>query len=329
MKFIDLAKIYIKAGDGGAGHISFRREKFVPKGGPDGGNGGKGGDVIIVANKNLNTLLDFKYKRQFIAQSGQPGGKANRTGRNGEDIIIQVPVGTIIKDAETDEVLFDLYEDKQREVIAYGGKGGLGNSEFTTPTNQAPKYAQPGIAGEERWITLELKLLADVGLVGFPNAGKSTLISVISSAKPKIADYPFTTLTPNLGMIYVDNSKSFVIADIPGLIEGASEGKGLGLEFLRHIERTNLLIFLIDSTSENIIKDYEILSKELENYSDEMLYKKKIICLSKIDLISEVERKKLLQMKIDPKIKDQLMISSITNENLQELKYKCWELLHS
>ena len=263
MKFIDLVKIYIKAGDGGAGHISFRREKYVPKGGPDGGNGGKGGDIIFIANKNLNTLLDFKYKRKFIAESGQPGGKAKRTGRNGKDIIIQVPVGTVIKDAETGEILCDFTEDKQQQIIAFGGKGGLGNAEFSTPTNQAPKYAQPGLPGEERWIFLELKLLADVGIVGFPNAGKSTLISVLSSAKPKIADYPFTTLVPNLGMVFVDDSKSFVIADIPGLIEGASEGKGLGLEFLRHIERTNLLIFLIDSTSEDIVRDYQILNKEL------------------------------------------------------------------
>lgn len=327
MKFIDTAKIFIKAGDGGAGHISFRREKYVPKGGPDGGNGGKGGDVIIVANKNLNTLLDYKYKREFIAESGKPGGKANRTGRNGKDIIIEVPVGTVIKDAETDEILYDFNKDKQREIVARGGKGGLGNAEFATPTNQAPKFAQPGIPGEERWIILELKLLADVGLVGFPNAGKSTLISVISAAKPKIADYPFTTLVPNLGIVYVDETKSFVIADIPGLIKGASEGKGLGLEFLRHIERTNLLIFLLDSTSENIVKDYEILSKELENYSEEMLYKKKIICLSKIDLIPEEHRNELIGKIIDPKIKDMIYISSITGENLQALKYKCWELL--
>ena len=329
MKFIDLVKIYIKAGDGGAGHISFRREKYVPKGGPDGGNGGKGGDIIFIANKNLNTLLDFKYKRKFIAESGQPGGKAKRTGRNGKDIIIQVPVGTVIKDAETGEILCDFTEDKQQQIIAFGGKGGLGNAEFATPTNQAPKYAQPGLPGEERWIFLELKLLADVGIVGFPNAGKSTLISVLSSAKPKIADYPFTTLVPNLGMVFVDDSKSFVIADIPGLIEGASEGKGLGLEFLRHIERTNLLIFLIDSTSEDIVRDYQILNKELLNYSNEMIYKKRIICLSKIDLIPEEKRKEVTDKIIDPNVKDQLAISSITGENIQTLKYKCWELLHS
>jgi len=329
MKFIDLAKIYIKAGNGGAGHISFRREKYVPKGGPDGGNGGKGGDIIFIANKNLNTLLDFKYKRKFIAESGQPGGKAKRTGRDGKDIIIEVPVGTVIKDAETDEILYDFTEDKQQQIIAFGGKGGLGNAEFATPTNQAPKYAQPGITGEERWIILELKLLADVGIVGFPNAGKSTLISVLSSAKPKIADYPFTTLVPNLGMVYVDESKSFVIADIPGLIEGASEGKGLGLEFLRHIERTNLLIFLIDSTSENIVRDYQILNRELSNYSPEMLYKKRIVCLSKIDLISDEKRKEITDKIIDLNVKDQLAISSITEENIQILKYKCWELLHS
>lgn len=329
MKFIDTAKIYVKAGDGGPGHISFRREKFVPKGGPDGGNGGKGGDVIIITNKNLNTLLDYRYKQKFIAESGFPGGKSKMTGHDGSDIIIQVPVGTIIKDANTDEVLFDLSKENQREVIAHGGKGGLGNSEFATPVNQAPKYAQPGIQGEEFWIVFELKLIADIGLVGFPNAGKSTLISVLSSAKPKIADYPFTTLVPNLGMVYVDESKSFIIADIPGLIEGASEGKGLGLEFLRHIERTNLLIFLLDSSSNNIKQDYAILSKELENYSPEMLYKKKMICLSKIDLIPEDLRKEITEELIDPNIKDQMYISSITGENLQALKYKCWELLHN
>ncbi|MDR3627417.1 MAG: GTPase ObgE, partial [Ignavibacteriaceae bacterium] len=249
--FIDYAKIDLKAGDGGNGAVTFRREKYVPKGGPSGGNGGKGGDVIMEAHHNLSTLLDFRYKKHYTAQDGDAGANSLKDGKGGDDIIIQVPVGTTVKDAETEEVLFDLDEDNKRVIIAKGGKGGKGNSNFATSINQTPRYAEPGRPGEEKNVILELKLIADVGLVGFPNAGKSTLISKISAARPKIADYPFTTLEPVLGIVKYKDYKSFTVADIPGIIEGASEGKGLGHKFLRHIERTKILLFLIEVTSEN------------------------------------------------------------------------------
>lgn len=327
MKFIDIAEIYVKAGNGGAGHSSFRREKYVPKGGPDGGDGGKGGDVIIQANKNLNTLIDFKFKRKFIATNGENGGKKKQSGKNGKNIKIKVPIGTMIYNMDTDELIADLTEDGQRVIIAKGGKGGLGNANFATPTNRAPRFAQPGIPGEELNIRLELKLLADVGLVGFPNAGKSTLISVISAAKPKIADYPFTTLVPNLGIVRIDEYKNYSVADIPGLIEGASEGKGLGLQFLRHIERTKVLIFLIDANSETIKEDYKTLVNELEKYNVELSFKKRLICFSKADTISEEKFKQIKKLKLDSKFKDQLIISSITNLNIDALKFKVWDLL--
>ena len=252
MKFIDIANIEVKSGNGGKGHISFRREKFVAKGGPDGGNGGKGGDLIIKGDNHLSTLLDFKYSKVYEAENGVDGGKNLCTGRNGKDRIIKVPVGTLVKNTETGEVIADIIEAGQMEIIAKGGSGGKGNAEFKNSINQAPRYAQPGIPGVEMKITLELKLLADVGLVGFPNVGKSTLISVVSAAKPKIADYHFTTLVPNLGVVKIAESKSFVIADIPGLIEGASDGKGLGHQFLRHVERTKLLVFINDNDLLNV-----------------------------------------------------------------------------
>lgn len=329
MKFIDLAKIVIKSGDGGNGHISFRREKYVPKGGPDGGNGGKGGDVVFLVDPNLNTLLDFKYKRFYKAENGKPGGKSNKTGKNGKDIIIKVPPGTIIKDAVTEQVIADLSLNNDKVTVLFGGAGGKGNAEFATPTNQTPRYAEEGKPGEELEVILELKLIADVGIVGMPNAGKSTLISAISAAKPKIADYPFTTLIPNLGIVKIDLDKSFVVADIPGLIENASEGKGLGIQFLRHVERTNVLVFLIDSLSENPKKDYKILLNELKKYNPKMLEKNKIICLSKVDALIEEHRKKLTKLsfgKYEPK---PLLISSVSGESIDKLKKLLWEIIES
>lgn len=293
MKFIDLARIKVKAGNGGNGAISFHREKFVPKGGPDGGNGGSGGNIILKADPHLTTLLDFKYKNFFKAENGKPGSSNNRTGRDGEDLIIPVPCGTIVKNAETGEVIVDLVEPNQQFIVARGGKGGRGNAEFATPTNQTPRFAEKGEKGEELELLLELKVLADVGIIGFPNVGKSTLISVISAAKPKIADYPFTTLTPNLGVVQIGIGKNFTVADIPGLIEGASEGKGLGIDFLRHIERTKILLFLIDSNSENPKKDLKVLLTELKKYNNEILQKEKLVAFSKIDTIDQKRPERL------------------------------------
>lgn len=327
MKFIDEVEIYVKAGDGGAGHISFRREKYVPKGGPDGGNGGKGGKVVIQANKNINTLLDYKFKHKFIAENGENGGKSNRSGKDGSNIKIKVPVGTAIFDADTNELLVDLIEDGQKAVIAKGGKGGLGNMNFATPTNRSPRYAQPGIPGEEKNLRLELKLLADVGLVGFPNAGKSTLISVVSAAKPKIADYPFTTLVPNLGIVKIDDFKSYSVADVPGLIKGAAQGKGLGIQFLRHIERTKVLIFLLDANSDDVKKDYKVLCHELESFNEELMYKKRVICYSKCDTVDEEKIASLKRLRFDAKGEKPLLISAVANMNIKELKFKVWDLL--
>jgi GTP-binding protein len=325
--FIDYAKIDLKAGDGGNGAVTFRREKYVPKGGPSGGNGGKGGDVIMEAHHNLSTLLDFRYKKHYTAENGDPGANSLKDGRSAEDVVIQVPVGTTVKDAETEEVLFDLDEDKKRVVIAKGGKGGKGNSNFATSTNQTPRYAEPGKPGEEKNVVLELKLIADVGLVGFPNAGKSTLISKISAARPKIADYPFTTLEPVLGIVKYKEYKSFTVADIPGIIEGASEGKGLGHKFLRHIERTKILLFLIEVTSENYQKDYNVLLNELKSYSPALANKTKIVALSKIDLLEESALKKMAKKKIKNADSPLLLFSSATNQGVQELLDYLWKAL--
>ncbi len=327
MNFVDVATIEVASGSGGNGHISFRKEKYVPKGGPDGGNGGKGGDVIIKSVQNINTLLDFKYKRHFKAENGQPGGKSGKTGRDGKDVIIKVPVGTVVKDLD-ENIICDLSDPNQEYVIAKGGNGGWGNMMFATATNQAPRRANPGQPGEEKTLILELKLLADVGLVGFPNAGKSTLISTISNAKPKIADYPFTTLVPNLGIVGISESKNFVLADIPGLIEGASEGKGLGIQFLRHIERCRSLVFLISSDSEDLERDYEILKEELEKYNQDLMYKKRIICISKIDLIDEKEISKLKKLTFKEKNTPKILISSVTHQNIDELKYLMWSCIN-
>ena len=327
--FIDYAAIEVKAGDGGNGAVSFRREKYVPKGGPAGGNGGKGGDIILEAHHNLSTLLDFRYKKNYKAKDGEPGGSSLKDGKSGDDIIIKVPVGTIIKDAVTEEILFDLDEDKKRVVVSKGGKGGKGNSNFATPTNQTPRYAEPGRPGEEKKIILELKLLADVGLVGFPNAGKSTLISKISAAKPKIADYPFTTLEPNLGIVRYKEYESFTVADIPGIIEGAHEGKGLGIKFLRHIERTRILLFLIEVASSDYQKDFNTLYNELKKYSKKLVDKKIIVALSKADLLDKEELKKLEKTKIK-KVKEPIIIfSSATGSGLQDLLDKIWKTLHN
>jgi GTP-binding protein len=326
--FIDYAKIYIKAGDGGMGAVAFRREKYVPKGGPAGGNGGVGGNIILKADRNLNTLLDFQYKRKYIAGDGDPGGSSLKDGKNGKDILIKVPIGTIVKDSETGKILYDLNEDRKEIIIAKGGKGGKGNSNFATPTNQTPRYAESGKPGEEKNIELELKLIADVGLVGFPNAGKSTLISVISDAKPKIADYPFTTLEPNLGIVRYKNYNTLTVADIPGIIENAHLGKGLGIKFLKHIERTKLLLLMIDITSEDYVKDYKTLINELNSYSKVLTNKKKILAFTKSDLIEKSELKKISKVKIPGYKGNILIFSSATRDGIDKMLDTLWKELN-
>jgi GTP-binding protein len=293
MQFVDYVKIHVKAGDGGRGCVSFRREKYVPRGGPDGGDGGRGGHIIFRATDALNTLLDQTYHREYSAQRGQHGMGKKMHGKNGEDLIIPVPVGTILKDAETKDILIDLDRKGLQVVIAKGGRGGLGNSHFATSTRQAPRYAQPGEEGEAKWLILELKLLADVGLIGLPNAGKSTLLSVISSARPKIADYPFTTLTPVLGVVKLEDYRSFVVADIPGLIEGAHRGVGLGFQFLRHVERTSILLHLVDiseTCNDDPVEDFEKINRELELYSPELIKKPQAVAGTKLDIAGNRER---------------------------------------
>jgi GTP-binding protein len=326
--FIDNAEIFIKAGNGGDGAVAFRKEKFVPKGGPSGGNGGKGGDVIIQVDPNLHTLLDLRYNKKCIAENGKNGQKSLKDGKNGENLIINVPKGTIVIEKESQRAIFDLDEDDSKFIIAKGGRGGKGNSNFATPTNQAPRYAQDGEEGAELTILLELKLIADVGLVGFPNAGKSTLISAVSAAKPKIADYPFTTLKPNLGIVKYRDFNSFAIADIPGIIEGASEGKGLGHEFLKHIERTELLLVMVEASTEDIKKDYDILINELTNYSKLLSKKKKIVGVSKTDLLSPDELKKL-EKKLKKYFNDDLIFfSAVSGHNIQKLIDLLWANLN-
>jgi len=326
MNFVDVAEITVSSGKGGDGHVSFRKEKFVPKGGPDGGNGGKGGSVIFKVDPHINTLLDFKYKRQYIAENGKPGGKSRKSGRDGKDMIIKVPQGTVIKDIDGNDI-FDLSDSNSEFVLIPGGNGGWGNCMFATSTNQAPRYANPGQEAIEREVILELKLLADVGLVGFPNAGKSTLISVISAAKPKIADYPFTTLVPNLGIVSVGEGMSFTVADIQGLIEGAAEGKGLGIQFLRHVERCKSLVFLVAADSPSPEEDYQVLRKELESYNPEMAYKKRIICISKIDLADELRVKELKKITFKEKKTPKFLISSVMQLNVNELKFEMWNTI--
>jgi len=332
--FIDSARISVKSGDGGNGCISFRREKYVPKGGPNGGDGGKGGNVIFKADNALSTLIDFRYKRNYKAQSGKHGMGGDKTGRNGDDIIIRVPCGSIIKDANTGYILADLISNGEEYIAAKGGKGGKGNSHFATPTNQTPRYAEDGQKGEELEIEIELKLLADIGLVGLPNAGKSTLISKISAAKPKIADYPFTTLVPNLGIVRYKDFQSFVVADIPGLIEGAHLGKGLGIKFLKHIERTKALLFLVDSTlipyKEKKTEDFDILYNELKGYDEKLLEKPKMICFTKVDALTDKQKKDLSKVKFgDKKVKiPVLKISAISGENMKKLLDELWMLIN-
>lgn len=323
--FIDYVKFCSRSGAGGAGSVHFRREKHVPKGGPDGGDGGRGGNIILRGNAQLWTLLHLKYKKHVIAEAGQGGEGGRRKGSDGKDIILDVPLGTLAKDAETGEVRCEITEDGQEFVLTPGGRGGLGNDHFKSATNQAPHYAQPGEPGIEEWIILELRLLADVGLVGFPNAGKSTLLSSISAAKPEIGDYPFTTLVPNLGVVGYRGDRSFVMADIPGIIEGAAEGKGLGLRFLRHIERNSILLFLVPADAKDIKKEYGILLNELRKYNPELLDKKGILAVSKADMLDE---ELMNEMEKDlPEGIPTIFISSISQYNLDKLKDMIWQAL--
>jgi GTP-binding protein len=324
MRFVDYAKIYVRSGNGGKGCISFRREKYVPKGGPDGGDGGKGGDVVLKTSAHLQTLLDFRYRREYRAANGSSGMGKNMHGKNGSDLCIPVPLGTVIKSGEEDVILADLKEEGDFFVAAQGGKGGLGNAHFATPTRQVPKYAQPGQDGEERWLILELKLLADVGLVGLPNAGKSTLIAAISAARPKIADYPFTTTVPNLGVVRVDEHRSFVVADIPGLIEGAHAGAGLGIQFLRHIERTEIFLHLIDisdTSQDDPVKEYHKVRKELEMYQERLLTKHHAVVATKLDIATSKRRLDILEKYCKTNHIDVIKISSVTGEGIKELIY--------
>ena len=324
---IDYAQIYVKAGDGGEGAVAFRREKFVPKGGPSGGNGGSGGSIIFMADGNLTTLLDFKYKRKILADDGVNGAKSLKDGKAGKDMIIKVPAGTVIKDAKSEEVLLDLNKVGEEVVFLKGGIGGKGNSNFATSTNQTPRYAQPGRPGKEMDIILELKLIADIGLVGFPNAGKSTFISVVSAARPKIADYPFTTLEPNLGIVKYKDYKSFVIADIPGIIKGAHQGKGLGYKFLKHIERTKILLMLIDSTVEEPLNEYEVLIEELSKFSELLKEKVKVIAFTKSDLLSEEDKKKLSELKVKNYDNEIFVISAVAQDGIANLIDYLWKFL--
>lgn len=324
--FVDYVKICCRSGKGGAGAVHFYRAKYIPKGGPDGGDGGRGGHVILKGNRNMWTLLPLKYRKHVFAGDGIKGSENNKSGSDGDDVILDVPLGTIAKDVKTGEIDFEITEHGEEKILLQGGRGGLGNSHFKSSTNQAPRYAQPGEPGIESWKILELKVLADVGLVGFPNAGKSTLLSVLSAAKPKIANYAFTTLVPNLGIVPYRNGRSFVMADIPGIIEKAHEGKGLGHRFLRHIERNSMLLFLIPSDSENIKKEYEILLNELAHFNEELLDKPRMLAITKADLADE-ELKELLK----PELPDSLpvfFISSITRDGLTPLKDKIWSMLN-
>jgi GTP-binding protein len=325
--FVDQIRIFCRSGHGGAGSKHFLRTKYNPTAGPDGGDGGRGGHIILRGNKNLWTLLHLRYYKNVLAEDGEGGSGSNCTGRFGKDIIIEVPLGTIARDEETNKKEAEILEDGQEITWIPGGRGGLGNARFATPTNQAPEHAQPGEAGEEGWKILELKVLADVGLVGFPNAGKSTLLSVITAAKPKIADYAFTTLTPQLGMVEYRDGRSFCVADLPGIIEGAAEGKGLGHRFLRHIERNAVLLFLIPADSNDHKKEFNILVKELEEYNPELLHKDFIIAISKSDLLDD-ELKQAIEKELPPNI-PHVFISSATQSGLNELKDLLWERLNA
>ncbi|QNL21240.1 GTPase ObgE [Hyphobacterium sp. CCMP332] len=324
--FIDYVKICGRSGQGGAGSTHFRKEKFVPKGGPDGGDGGRGGHIILRGNTQMWTLLHLKYRKHVIAGNGGHGEGGNRTGKQGEDIILEVPLGTVAKHAESEKVLFEITEEGQEQILVEGGMGGLGNTNFKSSTNQAPLYSQPGQSGQEEWFVLELKLLADVGLVGFPNAGKSTLLSVISAAKPKIANYAFTTITPNVGVVEYRDYKSFVVADIPGIIEGAAEGKGLGTRFLRHIERNSVLLFMIPADSMDVNEDYKVLLDELKQYNPDLLDKKRLLAITKSDLLDQELMEELeAEIKADIPV---IFISSVTQFNIQKLKDELWNIIN-
>jgi GTP-binding protein len=327
--FVDYVKVDLASGNGGKGSTHLHREKFITKGGPDGGDGGRGGHVIARGNKNLWTLLNFKFQRHFKAGHGEHGSKNRSTGADGKDVYMEVPLGTVIRDAETNEIIMEITAEGEERIILDGGMGGLGNWHFRSATNQTPRYAQPGIPGQEKQLILELKVLADVGLVGFPNAGKSTLLSVITSAKPKIADYEFTTLKPNLGIVQYRDFQSFVVADIPGIIEGAAEGKGLGHYFLRHIERNTTLLFLIPADSKDISKEYEILLHELRKYNPELLDKDRLVAISKSDMLDE-ELMDEMRIELDKDFKDvaYLFISSVSQLGLQNLKDQLWKMLN-
>lgn len=325
--FVDYIKIFAASGKGGKGSVHLHREKYIQKGGPDGGDGGRGGHVIVRGNKNMWTLYHLKFKKHFKAEHGGDGSKSRSTGKDGDDIVIDVPLGTIVRDGETQEIIFEITEDGQEKILVEGGMGGRGNWHFKSSTNQTPRYAQPGIDGQEGWFQLELKILADVGLVGFPNAGKSTLLSVITAAKPKIADYAFTTLKPNLGIVEYRDFQSFVMADIPGIIEGAAEGKGLGHRFLRHIERNSTLLFLIPADSSDINEEYKILLNELKKHNPELLDKDRLLAISKSDMLDDeliTEIKKELPTDIE-----YLFISSVAQVGLTKLKDKLWQLLNN
>ncbi len=324
--FVDFIKIFCRSGRGGAGSAHLRREKFIPKGGPDGGDGGHGGNVVLRGNSQLWTLLHLRYRKHIFAEHAEDGMKSNKTGSDGKDVIIEVPLGTIARHADSEEFICEVTKDGEEHILVPGGRGGLGNTHFKSATNQTPRYAQPGEPAVEGHYTLELKILADVGLVGFPNAGKSTLLSVISAAKPKIADYPFTTLVPNLGIVGYRDSRSFVMADIPGIIEGAHEGKGLGLRFLRHIERNSILLFMIPADSKDISKEYAVLLNELKEYNPELLDKKRVLAITKSDL---ADAELIRDMKKDLPDLPCVFISSQTGNNLQKLKDMLWKELIS
>ena len=326
--FVDYVKMHVSSGNGGKGSAHLHREKYIQKGGPDGGDGGRGGHVIVRGNSNLWTLLHLKFKRHIRAGHGSHGSSGRSTGADGEDMYLDVPLGTVIRDTESDDILFEITEEGEEKIVAEGGKGGRGNWHFKSSTNQTPRYAQPGIPLDEKHITLELKVLADVGLVGFPNAGKSTLLSVMTSAKPKIADYEFTTLKPNLGIVEYRDFKSFVTADIPGIIEGAAAGKGLGYYFLRHIERNSILLFLVPADADDIVKQYEVLLDELRRYNPEMLDKERFLLVSKSDLLDD-ELKAEMKVELDDGLNIEYMfMSSVAHQGIQELKDKLWKILN-
>lgn len=325
--FIDQVTVYVRAGKGGAGSAHLHRAKFIPKGGPDGGDGGRGGHIVVKGNRHMSTLLHLRYRKHIVAENGGNGQDSHKFGAMGQDIVLEVPLGTVINNADTGEYILEILDHNKQYILAQGGRGGLGNVHFKSSTNQTPRYAQPGEIGAEMWVTMELKLLADVGLVGMPNAGKSTLLSVVSAAKPKIADYPFTTLEPQLGMVAYVGDKSFVMADIPGIIEGASEGKGLGLQFLRHIERNAVLLFVVPASSVNVKDEYNILVEELKKHSPELIDKPRLLAISKIDMCDEKDLQEISKKLVD--CVEHIFISSIQRQGLDQLKHRVWQLINS